>query len=159
MSSFVERFLGAVAHLIEQSAEMPLTRNTWGDGLYFCFESPGGAAELALKICEMARTMDWESAGLPRDLNIRVALHAGPAFDCVNSGHQIARLHRGACEPRRARIEPVTPAGQVYASQAFAALCECFQLSQYVCEYVGQLPLAKGYGTYPTFHVRRAAKK
>jgi len=26
---------------------------------------------------------------------------------------------------------------------------------EFTCDYVGQTPLAKGYGTFPTFHVRR----
>ncbi len=103
--------------------------------------------------------MDWESAGLPAATQyIRVALHAGPAYDCVNPVTKL-RDFTGAHVSRAARIEPITPPGQVYASQAYAALCECFQLSQYVCEYVGQLPLAKGYGTYPTLSPAQARRK
>jgi class 3 adenylate cyclase len=155
VSVFVERFLGAVSLLVEASGAAPLTCNTWGDGLYFCFEHPGDAAELALRICEMVRATDWHALGLSKEMDIRIALHAGPAYDCVNPVTK-SRDFTGAHVSRAARIEPVTPPGQVYSSQAFAALCECFGLRDYVCDYVGQLPLAKGYGTFPTFHLRRS---
>ncbi len=56
---------------------------------------------------------------------------------------------------RAARIEPITPPGQVYASEAFAALSAVRCPDSFVCEYVGQTPLAKGYGTFPAYHVRR----
>jgi hypothetical protein len=43
----------------------------------------------------------------------------------------------------------------VYASGAFAALARADQVEAFRCAYVGQTPLAKGYGTYPTYVVRR----
>ena len=56
---------------------------------------------------------------------------------------------------RAARIEPITPPGHVYASRSFAALAAAQGARDFVCEYVGQTPLAKGYGTFPTYHIRR----
>jgi class 3 adenylate cyclase len=56
---------------------------------------------------------------------------------------------------RAARLEPVTPPNQVYASQGFAALCECMSVTSFRCDFVGTLPLAKGYGNFPVYHVRR----
>jgi len=55
---------------------------------------------------------------------------------------------------RAARIEPITPPGQVYASEAFAALAAACGAKNFTCDYVGQTPMAKGYGTLPTYHVR-----
>ena len=54
-----------------------------------------------------------------------------------------------------ARIEPVTPPGQVFASQAFAALSAAERVRDFACHYVGQTALAKGHGIYPTYHVHR----
>ena len=56
---------------------------------------------------------------------------------------------------RAARIEPITPKGQVYASEVFAAIAFAERVGEFTCEYVGQIGLAKEYGTYPTYHVRR----
>ena len=56
-----------------------------------------------------------------------------------------------------ARIEPVTPGNQVYASEAFAALAASWPepCDEFVCEYVGQTSLAKKFGEYPLYHLRR----
>jgi class 3 adenylate cyclase len=61
--------------------------------------------------------------------------------------------------PSTARIEPITPPGQVYASEAFAALAAARKADGFTCDYVGQTRLAKGYGTLPTYHVRRSSDK
>src|SRR6266853_2614279 len=38
------------------------------------------------------------------------------------------------------------------------APCQCqTTLPQVICDYVGQTPMAKGYGTLPTYHVRPRA--
>jgi class 3 adenylate cyclase len=116
-------------------------KNTWGDGLYFVFEGVRDAGRFALELNQRLGAIDWTSKGLPRDLSLRIALHAGPVYSCVDpvTGQ---------------RIEPITPPGQVYASQAFAALSAAQHVEDFICEYIGQTPLAKGYGTFPTYHVR-----
>ena len=53
-------------------------------------------------------------------------------------------------------IEPVTPPGLVYASESFAALAAAEAATSFRCEYVGQTAQAKGYGTFPTYVVRRS---
>jgi class 3 adenylate cyclase len=55
---------------------------------------------------------------------------------------------------RAARLEPITPPGQVYASEAFAALAAAQRTPDFTCDYVGQTPMAKAYGTLPAYHVR-----
>ena len=92
--------------------------------------------------------------GLPKDLNLRIALHAGPVYSCIDPviGQP---TFTGTHVSRAARMEPITPPGQVYASQPFAALAAAQFVAEFTCDYVGQTPLAKGYGTFPTYHVRR----
>ena len=46
-----------------------------------------------------------------------------------------------------ARIEPITPPGVVYASEMLAATLAMSGPTEFVCEYVGELALAKSYGT------------
>ncbi len=151
---FVEHFLGTVAQVIERQAEAPLTRNTWGDGLYFSFGTLGAAGRFALDLCETVRATEWLRHGLPADLSLRIALHSGPAHEVLDPVTK-QRNYTGAHVSRAARIEPVTPPGNVYASQSFAALCECEGVREFTCEYVGRMPLAKKYGEYPTYCVRR----
>jgi class 3 adenylate cyclase len=63
----------------------------------------------------------------------------------------------GAHVSHAARIEPIAPPGEVYASGAFAALSRSEGVGGFRCSYVGQTPLAKGHGTFPTYvvHPRR----
>ncbi len=109
---FVEHFLGGVSSVMAQSGDRPVTRNTWGDALYFVFDSVAKAGRLALELVDLMHRTDWKRLGLPADLNLRVALHAGPVFECRDPvvGR---RSFTGSHVNQAARIEPVTPPGQV----------------------------------------------
>jgi class 3 adenylate cyclase len=150
---FVQHFLGAIGQLSETFSESIMAKNTWGDGLYFVFSDVDLAGKFALRLADLVATTKWNEKGLPADLSLRIALHAGPVyeFDDPITG---SRTYGGTHVSRAARIEPITPAGQVYASEAFAALAAACRTSSFSCDYVGQTPLAKGYGTLPTYHVR-----
>lgn len=150
---FLNHFLGAIGELISTSAHAPEIKNTWGDGLYFVFADVRDAGLFALELCELMVSTDWGRKGLPRAINLRIALHAGPVYSCVDpvTGQS---SYTGTHVSRAARIEPITPPGQVYASQAFAALAAAQGVNDFTCDYVGQTPLAKGYGTFATYHVR-----
>ncbi len=150
---FVQHFLGAIAQLSETFSDSIMARNTWGDGLYFVFSDVDLAGKFALQLADLVATTKWDEKGLPTGLSLRIALHAGPAyeFDDPITG---SRTYGGTHVSRAARIEPITPRGQVYASEAFAALAAARRKTTFTCDYVGQTPLAKGYGTLPTYHVR-----
>jgi class 3 adenylate cyclase len=66
-------------------------------------------------------------------------------------------LYTGPHTSRTARIEPITPPGQVYASSAFAAVAAASGVQGLEMRYVGRIPLAKGYGTLGLYNVRAAA--
>jgi class 3 adenylate cyclase len=149
---FVRHFLGAIADLAVQYR--PVAENTWGDGLWFVFSQIEEAGRFALELCDLVSRTDWAEKGLPRHMGVRVALHAGPVYGCIDPVTRKPNYF-GTHVSRAARIEPITPPNQVYASRAFAALASAQRVRDFICEYVGQTPLAKGYGTYPTYHVRR----
>ena len=125
-----------------------------GDGLYLVFSEVEAAGKFALDLCDLITRTRWEMCGLPKSLGLRIALHAGPVyeFDDPITGN---RSYCGTHVSRAARIEPITPPGQVYSSQAFAALAAAQGVKEFTCDYVGQTPLAKGYGTFATYHVRK----
>jgi class 3 adenylate cyclase len=150
---FVEHFLAAIARLSDRFREAIIARNTWGDGLYFVFSDVGRAGDFALALADIVASTNWEEKGLGTGLNLRIALHAGPVyeFDDPITG---SRNYGGTHVSRAARIEPITPPGQVYASEEFAALAATQHAPTFTCDYVGQTPMAKGYGTLPTYHVR-----
>jgi class 3 adenylate cyclase len=152
---FVEHFLGSIAALARNFERHILARNTWGDGLYFVFGDIQAAGEFGLALAELVAQTDWQQKGLSSRLNLRIALHAGPVyeFDEPITGR---RTFSGTHVSRAARIEPITPPGQVYASESFAALAVAQKVKAFTCDYVGQTPLAKDYGTLRTYYVRRA---
>ena len=61
----------------------------------------------------------------------------------------------GSSVTKAARIEPVTPPGMVYASEAFAATLAASGAHDYSPEYVGRLALAKGYGESRIYRLDR----
>jgi len=150
---FVAHFLTVIRDLKQALTLQPRMENTWGDGLFLAFEGLVEAARFAQDLVKRVKHMDWEGLGLPAELNLRVALHAGPVYvgmDPVTGRSTCFGTHVN----KAARIEPITPPGQVYASQAFAALAAAEDAPGLQCEYVGQLPLAKGFGTFPMYLLR-----
>lgn len=156
--SFVRQFLGKIAVLLATSFDAPALRATWGDGLYFVFESVESAGRLALDLKDLIANTDWIAAGLSSQLELRIALHAGPTYRCVDPVSGQAN-YTGSHVSRAARIEPITPPNQVYASQAFVALAAADQVEAFEWDYVGVVPLAKNYGTAPMYHLRRSTKR
>ncbi|MBC7822227.1 MAG: adenylate/guanylate cyclase domain-containing protein, partial [Planctomycetaceae bacterium] len=158
---FVQHFLTPISELLKKNYHQTnVVKNTWGDGLYLVFDSVTDAGNCALDICKLVTSNvgeRWKELGLPETLNIRIALHAGPVFGCTDpvTGQP---NYTGTHVSRAARLEPKTPEGEVYASEAFAALCAEQRVTDFTCQYVEQLAWAKKYGTFPTYVVRRAVK-
>lgn len=153
---FVDHFLGAVADLISGSDHAPVVGNTWGDGLYFVFNSVRDAGLFALDLCELMARTDWAAKGLRPDLNLRVALHAGPLLSCTDPILK-QRTFTGKHVVPAARLEPVTPPGMAYASREFAALAAAERVTEFSCQPVGRLGLAKHAGTIPVYVLSRTA--
>jgi hypothetical protein len=152
---FVDHFLGAVADLISGSDHAPVVGNTWGDGLYFVFKSVRDAGLFGLDLCDLMAKTDWAAKGLRPDLNLRVALHAGPLLSCTDPILK-QRTFTGKHVVPAARLEPVTPPGMAYASREFAALAAAERVTEFSCQPVGRLGLAKHAGTIPVYVLSRA---
>ncbi len=161
MFSFLERVAGS----------LPPTDgfvNTWGDAIFVLMDDATRLAEYALALQEVVCDTDWAEYGLPREMSIRIGLHAGPVFEGIDpiTG---ALNYYGSHVNRAARIEPVTVPGNIYASEQFAALLTAEQQAAahearqagrewrpaFACEYIGTLDLARDFGSLPTYHVRR----
>jgi class 3 adenylate cyclase len=144
-SRFQGEFWAIAARHIASSAAKPLFANTWGDGLYLVFESPGDGAAFATRLSSDMRAIDWTTLGLPDTSQIRVCLHAGPVF-CAFDPIIERDNYFGSSVTRAARIEPITPPGTVFASEAFAATLAATGQRDFTLEYVGSVLLAKGFG-------------
>lgn len=150
---YVERFLGGVAAFAARRTVAPLARGTWGDALFFGFDTLEEGGAFALDLAAWMRVQPWSDWGLPADFGLRMALHLGPVT-AVRDPITGLDTFFGSALVRAARMEPITPPGEVYASQEFAALAAVRAPGRFRCDYVGHVPLPKGYGTFPVYHLR-----
>jgi class 3 adenylate cyclase len=112
------------------------------------------AADCALDLQDAMGSIDLESEGLPKHLALRLGAHLGPIFryhDPVIDRPDFTGSHVS----RTARIEPITPEGEVYVSEPFAAALVLANRRDLACDYVGHMPMAKGYGRFRMYRLRR----
>ena len=150
---FISGFLEAVATLNRRTAHRFEHVETSGDGLYMVFHDVGDACCYALELSTLVRDFDRNACGLPPGFDLRIALHCGPVH-CARDPITGGPLYTGPHTSRAARIEPITPPGQVYASSAFAAVAAASRSHGITMHYVGRIPLAKGYGTLGLYCLR-----
>ena len=149
---FITQFWGPIAELSARADQPPDHVETSGDGLYMVFGGVRAAASFALQLSDLVNRTDWSARRLPAAMNIRIALHSGPVYRGQNplTG---SITYTGPHTSRAARIEPITPPGQVYASGAFAAVTAAYGVGSLSLSYVGRMPLAKDYGAHEIYHV------
>ncbi len=152
LPAFREHFLPLVARVVDVCGE-PQLKNTWGDGLFMTFHDSRHAGHLALTLQNAIAGEDWSKYGLPAALSLRVSLHAGPAYECINpiTGR---KDFLGYHVSRGARIEPITDTGQVWCSREFAAMVRAQRIDDFAFEYVGRIELPKQSGVMPLYNVR-----
>lgn len=153
--AFVLNFFGAIAEIVRHSERKPAFVNTWGDGLFMVFNDVDDGATFALQLCDAVRRTDWPAYGLPEGTSIRIGMHTGPVFPALDP--LIKRLNYfGSHVNRAARIEPVAAPGSVYASSELAFVLAASGSAHFVTDYLGLLPLAKGFGSSSLYRLRRA---
>lgn len=153
---YVAQFNQRVSRLMAESSSAPVNVNTWGDGLFFVFNGVEDAGRFALDLRDLVIKTDWMELGLPRQLSIRIGVHAGPVY--VNFDPVVREISfTGAHVSRAARIEPITHEGEVFASEEFAALAAADQSKGFSCDLVGTTALAKSYGLFRVYSLERSA--
>ena len=155
---YVDHVLGAIARVLDRHERHLVFRNTWGDGLFLVFDNVSAAADCAFALQGAMAALDWEGIGLPGGMGLRLGMHYGPVFE--RTDHVLGRRNVfGEHVSRAARVEPITPEGQVYGTDATAAALAVDARDRFRSEYVGRLPLAKGYGEFRMYAVSRTTAK
>ncbi|MEM9060208.1 MAG: adenylate/guanylate cyclase domain-containing protein [Pseudomonadota bacterium] len=147
---YVENVLGTAAEVLSRYRANLAFRNTWGDGLFLVFDDVTVAASAALDLCRSLRELDLEALGLPDTLGLRLGMHYGPVYERRDPVLEQSNFF-GFHVSRAARIEPITPEGEIYVTDAAAAALAVEASDRFRCDYVGQVPLAKGYGAFPMY--------
>lgn len=146
LARFYEGPLAAMGAALDQHPTA--YRNAWGDAVQVAFEDVGAAAACAFAMRSVLKAQD-------PPIHPRFALDFGPLLP-VHDAVQRAEKFSGRAMTRAARIEPVTPPGRIFATEAFA--CEVALLppgSGLACDYAGRIPTAKGFGFLPLYALRR----
>ena len=151
---FATHVLGTFASVLDDYGASVEHRNTWGDGLYVVLTNPVDAAACALALQDAFSGIGFETVGLSPQLALRLGAHVGPVF--ATEDPVIGRLaFMGSHVSRTARLEPVTPPGEVYVTEPFAAALALNPGHPFACDYVGHLPAAKEYGNLRMYRLRR----
>ena len=154
---FATHVLGTFASVLDGYGDQVQHQNTWGDGLYVVLGDPSAAAGCALELQAAISAIDFEAVGLPPQLALRIGAHVGPVFPTEDP--VIGRLaFMGSHVSRTARLEPVTPPGEVYVTEPFAAALALDPAHAFACDYVGHLPAAKAYGNLRMYRLRRTVR-
>ncbi|WP_430386070.1 TRAFs-binding domain-containing protein [Blastomonas fulva] len=153
---FAAKVMGTIGEVLDDFGQEILFRNTWGDAVYVVIASPATAARVAIVLQERLATPPPELASQDTGsaMGMRIGVHHGPiykGFDRVVK----QPLWFGTEVTRTARIEPVTPTGAVYCTDAFAAMLAIDTAEAFTHHYVGRVELAKGYGQIGMYRLVR----
>lgn len=153
--AFVDGMLGTLAAVLHRFEDTTVYRNSWGDAIVVVLTDVAAAAACTLEIQEALVDFDFAGAGLPLDLALRMGAHVGPVMP-ITDPIRAQLTYWGRELTRAARIEPRTPEGDVYVTDAFAALLALEPTSKFATEYVGLVTTAKQFETIPMYRLRRA---
>jgi hypothetical protein len=151
LAAFYAGPMVAMGAVIDAAA--PLYRNAWGDAVQAVFGDPVAAARCALALRDALSPAALEEMGFSRAHSPRLALDFGglhAVFDAVQGVGKFA----GRAMTRASRIEPVTPPGSIYATEAFACEIALRPERGVGLDYAGLVPAAKNFGILPLYAVR-----
>jgi tetratricopeptide (TPR) repeat protein len=151
---FLSTIMQPVSEVLDRYGEHVIVRNTWGDGLFLVMDDTVNGARCALDLQERLSTVDLAAAGLPADMGLRLGGHVAPLVPVYDPVLRLPMV-MGRGLTRAARIEPRTPAGEVYVTTGFAALLRLEPGCGVASEYVGHLTTAKNFETTPMYLLRR----
>ena len=150
--AFVNSVLGGLGRVLARFEQTVRYRNTWGDGIFIVLADAPSAARCALALQAEMAALDLKGAGLPDTLALRLGGHFGPVFEAEDPVQHVTNYF-GAHVSRTARIEPVTPPGEVFVTEQFAARL-ALDAGGFACDYVGEVPAAKNFGTMRMYHLQ-----
>jgi class 3 adenylate cyclase len=150
--AFIEGVLGSLGRVLARFEDSVRYRNTWGDGVFLVLNDAPTAARCALELQGAMDALDLKGWGLPGTLALRLGGHFGPVFEATDPVQRLTNFF-GAHVSRTSRIEPVTPPGEVYVTEQFAARL-ALDPGGFACDYVGEVPAAKNYGTMRMYHLQ-----
>jgi adenylate cyclase len=127
--------------------------DTWGDAIFLVTEKASTAAKIAVALNDAIAGLDQSSLSLQVPLLMRIGLHYGPVYKVYDHLRQCYTFSSNDVT-KTARIEPVTPPGEIFGTEPFVAMLELEGEGWANFEYAGTLHSAKNFGAFRMFHVR-----
>jgi class 3 adenylate cyclase/tetratricopeptide (TPR) repeat protein len=150
---FVEVFHGSIAKMIQDIGCNPEFVNSWGDSFFAVFNDVGEALELSMAMRDYFNSGSWPELVSDGKLEVRISLHAGPVYEEYDP--LLGKRNFFGCHVNQAaRIEPIVLPGSVFTSETVAALIS-YRYQEFDFEYAGNLELAKEFGAYPVYILKR----
>ena len=152
---FMAQVMGRIGAILDRYGDHVEFRNTWGDAIYVITDEPREAAAIALDL--QAALADLPEGLTPEGdiAGMRIGLHFGPIWvgtDRITGN----RIWYGGEVNRTARIEPVTPVGGVYCTEAFASALLVDNYQGCAFTSIGRKQLAKNFGEVELYLLERA---
>jgi class 3 adenylate cyclase len=151
---FNREIMGRIAKILARHEDTVCGRNTWGDALFAVITDPAEAADIALEIVETLKNIRIVEPDPGEPEGMRVGLHFGPVYQEIDPVTGVENFY-GTEVTLTARIEPTVIPGEIYTTQAFAAMLAVTRPDRFVSRYVGRVELAKGYGVAPIYQLER----
>ena len=151
---FIERIVGGFAKALKDCGSIEYAE-TAGDGLFIVLPDVLSAIDCCMRLQKILLPESLSRMGLPGRLGIRLSAHVGPLYRRYD---RVIRRHKfvGMEVIRTARIEPVTPVGEIFVTEQFAAMLAFTARDTFICEYAGLQPMAKNFGECRMYSLRRA---
>jgi class 3 adenylate cyclase len=155
---FWKTVMRAIGDVLKDEIDALAFRNTWGDAIHFVVPDVRRAAEICLAVQRRLARIDGSRLGLGEAPTMRIGAHYGPVFKGWDP--VVAQpTYYGRALSRAARIEPITPPGAVYVTEAFAAILLLESRGEFTCTYVGEVTLAKGYGKFRMYDLKAEPRR
>lgn len=154
LPAFCNTVLPALANVLDRYTDSVLARNTWGDAIFAVFSNARDAAGCAVDLVEHLDGINLSWGSEDQVLGLRCAVHFGPVMEAQDPVSSL-RNYYGHHVTRAARMEPITPIGEVYVTEAMAAELALAGATEFRTEFVGRVKVAKDFGEYRMFSLRR----
>ena len=151
---FMRTVMGRIGEVLDDFGAHVEFRSTWGDALYAIIDQPAIAAQVALALQARLRGLPSELCPPDGNAGMRIGLHFGPIYVGTDRVTR-APLWYGGEVNRTARIEPVTPVGDVYCTEAFAAALTVEGRTDCQLASIGRRQLAKNYGEVELYRLSK----
>lgn len=141
-----------LAAVIDRYREDVQLVDTWGDAIYLVARKASTVAHIAAELNDVMNSIDQSHLGLGEPLLLRIGLHYGPVYKLYDHLAQTV-TYSSTDVVKTARIEPVTPPGEIFGTEPLVAMLELEGEHWARYRYAGTIPSAKGYGAFRMFHI------